>query len=161
MSSSSHAHALIHRLSQLCLALAGLGAALLAGLVAYSVFMRWVMGAPPHWAEELPQLILVWTALLAAVACTHKRSHLNAGLMPLLVASATARRVITRVTDLVLLVMLIILAKAGWDLAWLTMSQTTTALQLPAGLVYLSVPVSCVAMALMQCDHLLTGENPS
>lgn len=141
--------------SRLSLALAGIGAAMLAALVAYSVFMRWVIGAPPHWAEELPQLVLVWTALLAGIACTHKRSHLNAGLLPLLVTAPSLRRVITRMTDLLLLVMLLILAKAGWDLAWLTMSQTTTALQLPAGLVYLSVPVCCGAMALMQCGHVL------
>ena len=155
-------HGLLHPVarlvSRLCLALAGIGAAMLAALVAYSVFMRWVVGAPPHWAEELPQLVLVWTALLAGVACTYKRSHLSAGLMPLLVSSPAVRRGITRATDLLLLVMLLLLAKAGWDLAWLTMSQTTTALQLPAGLVYLSVPVCCAGMALAQCDHLLARQ---
>lgn len=148
-------------ISRASLALASTGAAILAALVAYTVFMRWVVGRPPHWAEELPQLILVWTTLLAAIACTRHRSHLNAGLLPLLVRSAGVRRALGRITDLVLLVMLLVLANAGWDLAMLTMSQTTTALQMPAGIVYLAVPVSCLGMALMQLEHLLTrGDTP-
>lgn len=147
-------------IARLSLALASTGAAILAALVAYSVFMRWVMNQPPHWAEELPQLILVWTTLLAAIVCTRNRSHLNAGLLPLLVNSPSVRRLIGRVTDLLLMLMLLLLAKAGWDLVILTMPQTTTALQIPAGIVYLSVPVSCLGMALMQLEHLLAhGET--
>lgn len=147
-------------IARLSLALASTGAAILAALVAYSVFMRWVMSQPPHWAEELPQLILVWTTLLAAIVCTRNRSHLNAGLLPLLVNSPNVRRLIGRVTDLLLMLMLLLLAKAGWDLVILTMPQTTTALQIPAGIVYLSVPVSCLGMALMQLEHLLAhGET--
>ncbi|SHF36256.1 TRAP-type C4-dicarboxylate transport system, small permease component [Modicisalibacter ilicicola DSM 19980] len=150
-----------HTIARISLALAATGAASLAALVAYSVFMRWVMGKPPHWAEELPQLILVWTTLLAAIVCTRNRSHLNAGLLPLLVRSTRARRLIGRVTDLLLMLMLLLLAKAGWDLAMLTMSQTTTALQIPAGIVYLAVPISCLGMTLMQLEHLLArGDTP-
>lgn len=151
----------IRFISRTSLALAGSGAAVLAALVAYTVFMRWVVGKPPHWAEELPQLMLVWTTLLAAIACTRNRSHLNAGLLALLLRSPLARRSLGRITDLVVLVMLLVLAKAGWDLAMLTMSQTTTALQMPAGLVYLAVPVGCLGMALMQLEHLIApGGNP-
>ncbi|MGC3873678.1 TRAP transporter small permease [Halomonas sp. GXIMD04776] len=148
-------------IARISLTLAATGAASLAALVAYSVFMRWALGKPPHWAEELPQLILVWTTLLAAIVCTRHRSHLNAGLLPLLVRSNRVRHLVGRVTDLLLLLMLLLLAKAGWDLAMVTMSQTTTALQIPAGIVYLAVPVSCVGMALMQLEHLFTrGETP-
>ena len=67
-----------------CLALAASGVAALSALVIWTVFMCWVMGQPPHWAEELPQLVLVWTTLLAAVSCTRNRTHLSAGLLPLL-----------------------------------------------------------------------------
>ena len=147
--------------SHLCLVVAGAGAALMGLLVSYTVFMRWVIGAPPHWAEELPQLVLVWMTLLAAVACSYRRSHLSAGLMPLIITSVSLQRWINRVMDVVLLGMFLMLAKAGWDLAWLTMSQTTTALQLPAGVVYMAVPVGCTGMALMQLEQLFTREARS
>lgn len=138
-----------------CIALAAGGVAALSALVIWTVFMRWVMGQPPHWAEELPQLVLVWTTLLAAVSCTRNRTHLSAGLLPLLVHSPRVQRITGRITDAMILIMLLMLAKAGWDLTGITMRQTTTALQIPAGIVYLSVPLSCVAMALVQLEHLL------
>ena len=139
-----------------CLALAASGVALLSALVIWTVFMRWVMGQPPHWAEELPQLVLVWTTLLAAVSCTRNRTHLSAGLLPLLVRSLKVQRITGRITDALILIMLLMLAKAGYDLSVITMRQTTTALQIPAGIVYLSVPFCCAAMALIQLEHLLT-----
>lgn len=139
-----------------CLALAATGVAVLSALVIWTVFMRWVMGQPPHWAEELPQLLLVWSTLLAAVSCTRHRTHLSAGLLPLLVRSLRVQRITARFTDVLILIMLLMLAKAGMDLSMLTMRQTTTALQIPAGIVYLSVPLCCAAMALIQLEHLLT-----
>ncbi|WP_288986382.1 TRAP transporter small permease [uncultured Cobetia sp.] len=139
-----------------CLALAASGVAALSALVIWTVFMRWVMGQPPHWAEELPQLVLVWTTLLAAVSCTRNRTHLSAGLLPLLVRSVRIQRITGRITDAMILIMLLLLAKAGMDLTVITMRQTTTALQIPAGIVYLSVPLCCTAMALVQLEHLLT-----
>jgi len=139
-----------------CLALAASGVAALSALVIWTVFMRWVMGQPPHWAEELPQLVLVWTTLLAAVSCTRNRTHLSAGLLPLLVRSVRIQRITGRITDAMILIMLLLLAKAGMDLTAITMRQTTTALQIPAGIVYLSVPLCCTAMALVQLEHLLT-----
>ena len=139
-----------------CLALAASGVAALSALVIWTVFMRWVMGQPPHWAEELPQLVLVWTTLLAAVSCTRNRTHLSAGLLPLLVRSMRIQRITGRITDAMILIMLLLLAKAGMDLTAITMRQTTTALQIPAGIVYLSVPLCCTAMALVQLEHLLT-----
>lgn len=144
------------RVSNLSLAVAAVGAAALAALVIYTVFMRWVVGQTPSWAEELPRLVLIWTALLGSVTCTQRCSHLNAGLLPLIVRSTGVRRTIGRATDIVLLVMLLVLAKAGWDLTLLTMSMTTTALKMPVGFMYLSVPVGCVGMALMQLQHVLS-----
>ncbi|MBU3008345.1 TRAP transporter small permease [Cobetia amphilecti] len=136
--------------------MAASGVAALSALVIWTVFMRWVMGQPPHWAEELPQLVLVWTTLLAAVSCTRNRTHLSAGLLPLLVRSVRIQRITGRITDAMILIMLLLLAKAGMDLSAITMRQTTTALQIPAGIVYLSVPLCCTAMALVQLEHLLT-----
>lgn len=139
-----------------CLALASTGVAVLSALVIWTVFMRWVMGQPPHWAEELPQLLLVWSTLLAAVSCTRNRTHLSAGLLPLMMRSLRAQRITGRLTDVLILIMLLMLAKAGMELSVLTMRQTTTALQIPAGILYLAVPLCCAAMALIQLEHLLT-----
>ena len=143
------------RLTGFCEALAGAGVLVLAVLVTATVFLRFVLGSPPHWAEELPRLVLVWATLLGAVVCSHRRTHLNAGVMPLLLRSARHRSYVERFNDLLLVALFCLLGKAGWDLAQLTMSQTTTALQMPAGILYLAVPVGCAALVLVDLGLLL------
>jgi TRAP-type C4-dicarboxylate transport system permease small subunit len=147
------------RLADTCEALAAVGAAVLAVLVATTVFMRFMMDAPPHWSEELPRLVLVWTAFVGAVACSQRRTHLTAGILPLLVRRATHRRYVDRFNNLLLVGLFALLAKAGWDLTQLTMGQTTTALQIPAGILYLSVPVGCGALALVHLGLLLRSRD--
>ena len=61
----------IRRLTAFCEAIAGVGVLVLAVLVTVTVFLRFVLGSPPHWAEELPRLVLVWATLLGAVVCSH------------------------------------------------------------------------------------------
>ncbi len=149
----------IRLLARFCEVLAGLGVLALALLVTATVFLRFVVGSPPHWAEELPRLALVWTTLIGAVVCSHRRSHLNAGVTPLLVRSPRHRRAIEAFNDLLLVALFCLLGKAGWDLAQLTMSQTTPALQLPAGILYLAVPVGCAALAVVHLGLLLQRRN--
>lgn len=142
-------------LAGLCEVIAGLGVLVLAVLVTATVFLRFVAGAPPHWAEELPRLVLVWMTLVGAAVCSQRRTHLNAGVTPLLVRNPRHRRYIDAFNDLMLVGLFCLLGKAGWDLAQLTMSQTTTALQLPAGILYLAVPVGCAALVLVHLGLLL------
>ena len=125
-------------LANFCEVFAGVGVLVLATLVTATVFLRFVVGSPPHWAEELPRLVLVWATLVGA-------GH---------------RRHVERVNDLLLVALFCLLGKAGWDLAQLTMSQTTTALQLPAGILYLAVPVGCAALALVHAGLLLQRRDP-
>ncbi|UTW14495.1 TRAP transporter small permease [Marinobacterium rhizophilum] len=136
--------------------MSAIGVALLAALISWAVFMRWVFGDTPHWAEELPQFVLIWMAMLSAVWCSRRNSHLTAGLLGLWLHSAAARRVVDKLVDLILVIAMLMLVKAGWDLAMLTMKQHTPALQWPVGLLYLSVPVSCSAIALVHLGKLLS-----
>jgi len=142
-------------LAGLAEALAAFGVLLLAVLVTATVFLRFVLGSPPHWAEELPRLVLVWATLVGAITCSHRRTHLNAGVAPLLIRNPRHRGYVERFNDLMLVALFCLLGKAGWDLAQLTMSQTTTALQLPAGILYLAVPVGCAALVLVHLGLLL------
>jgi TRAP-type C4-dicarboxylate transport system permease small subunit len=137
------------------LGISAIGVALLAALVSWAVFMRWVFGDSPHWAEELPQFILIWTAMLGAVWCSRRDTHLKAGLLDLWLHNEKARWWIDRTIDALLVVAMLILAKAGWDLAMMTINHKSPALQWPVGLLYMSVPVSCIAIALVHIGKLV------
>lgn len=122
---------------------AALACALLAGLITYVVFQRFVMEATPHWAEELPRLVLVWSAFIGGVVCSRDRSHLTAGILPYIVPNLRIRNWIGRINHVLIIVGLAALGYAGWQVAQLTMGQMLPALDVSAGVVYLALPVAC------------------
>jgi TRAP-type C4-dicarboxylate transport system permease small subunit len=148
------------RLAYCCEVFAAIGSAVLAILVSYVVFQRMALHDTPYWAEELPRLVLVWTAFVGGVACTHRQTHLSAGLLAALVHSPRARTAIRQVGGVVMIIGLLILGYAGWQLAQMTMGQLLPALGVPAGWVYMALPVASVAMALVQLDLVLHPRDP-
>ncbi len=130
-------------LSEVSRIFAALACALLAALITYVVFQRFVMEATPHWAEELPRLVLVWSAFVGGVVCSRDRSHLTAGILPYLVPNVRIRNWIGRINHVLIVVGLATLGYAGWLVAQLTMDQMLPALDVSAGMVYLALPVAC------------------
>ncbi|MCJ9710928.1 TRAP transporter small permease, partial [Bordetella hinzii] len=120
-------------LSGISKAIAALAVALLAILISYVVFSRFVTHTTPHWAEELPRLVLVWSAFIGGVTCSFERSHLMAGLLPFVVRSPRVLNFFERLNQVFVIVGLIVLGYAGWELADLTMDQTLPALDVSAG----------------------------
>jgi len=137
-------------------AFAGIASAILAVLITYVVFERFVMHTTPHWAEELPRLVLVWAAFVGGVVCSHERSHLTAGIFPFLVRSPRARLVVDRLNHVLMIIGLTTLGYAGWALAQLTMDQMLPALDVSAGIVYLALPVACGATVVVHIAQLFS-----
>ena len=138
-------------------AIAAVAVAVLAGLITYVVFQRFVTHATPHWAEELPRLVLVWAAFVGGITCSHERTHLMAGLLPFFVRSPRALAGIERLNQVLIIAGLAVLGYAGWQLAQLTMDQTLPALDVSAGTVYLALPVACAAAVLVHLAQLFAA----
>lgn len=149
-----------HALSGLSRAIAALAVALLAALITYVVFERFVMHTTPHWAEELPRLVLVWAAFIGGVTCSHERTHLMAGLLPFVVRNPRALAICDRVNQALIIVGLAALGYAGWQLAELTMDQTLPALDVSAGTVYLALPVACAITIVVHLAQLFQPADP-
>jgi len=143
-------------LSGISKAFAAVAVALLAILISYVVFARFVTHTTPHWAEELPRLVLVWSAFIGGVACSHDRSHLMAGLLPFFVRSARVLNAVERVNQALIIVGLAALGYAGWQLADLTMDQTLPALDVSAGTVYLALPFACAITIVVHVAQLFS-----
>ncbi|WP_372836982.1 TRAP transporter small permease [Puniceibacterium confluentis] len=121
---------------------AGLVAAF-ALMVVYVVASRYLFSSTPRWAEELPRLLLVWLTFTGAVSGFVRGSHFRAGLLDLLSLPPLLRRVLSVLAGLASGVFLAVFVVTGARLTGLTWSHTTTALSLPVGLFYLSLPVCC------------------
>lgn len=139
-------------------AIAALAVALLAILITYVVFQRFVTHQTPHWAEELPRLVLVWAAFVGGVTCSHERTHLLAGLLPFFVRNERALDRIQRLNQILIIIGLAVLGYAGWQLAQLTMDQTLSALSVSAGVVYLALPVACAAAVVVHLAQLFSAQ---
>ena len=137
-------------------AFAGIASAILAVLITYVVFERFVLHTTPHWAEELPRLVLVWAAFVGGVTCSYERSHLTAGILPFLVRSPRVLAVIDRLNHVLMIVGLCALGYAGWALAQLTMNQMLPALDVSAGMIYLALPVACGATVIVHLAQLFS-----
>lgn len=142
------------KLSALCKGIAGVAVAAQAVLISYVVFSRFVTHTTPHWADELPRLVLVWAAFIGGVVCSHERTHLMAGLLPFFVRNDRVINAVERLNQVLIIVGLVALGWAGWQLADLTMDQELPALSLPAGLVYLALPVACALTVVVHLSQL-------
>lgn len=150
-----------YALSALSKAFVALACALLAVLVTVVVFQRFVTHDTPRWAEELPRLVLVWSAFIGGVACSRDRSHLMAGLLPFIVKSPRVLAVVDRINHALIVVGLAALGWAGWQLAQMTMDQMLPAIDISAGVVYLALPVACALTAVVHIAQFFEPWPPA
>jgi TRAP-type transport system small permease protein len=137
--------------------ISSLGVAAFSVIIVYVVFARYVIGATPFWAEELPRLLLVWVTFTGAVSAFVRGSHFEAGLLPLLLGEGRARSGLTLFAGLCTIAFLLVLAWTGGDLSMRTWENRTTALQWPVGLTYLALPVCCSLSAIAVALRLAAG----
>ncbi|KGD86789.1 C4-dicarboxylate ABC transporter [Achromobacter sp. RTa] len=147
-------------LSGISKAFAALAVALLAILISYVVFARFVTHTTPHWAEELPRLVLVWSAFIGGVTCSFERSHLMAGLLPFMVRNPRVLAAFERLNQALIIIGLATLGYAGWQLAELTMDQTLPALDVSAGTVYLALPFACAITVVVHLAQMFSPAPP-
>lgn len=138
-----------------------LAIALLAILVSIVVFQRFITHDTPRWAEELPRLVLVWSAFIGGVVCSRDRSHLIAGLLPFIVNSPRVFALVDRLNNLLIIAGLGALGWGGWYLAQLTMGQLLPATNVSAGVVYLALPVACALTAIVHIAQLFEPWPPA
>jgi TRAP-type C4-dicarboxylate transport system permease small subunit len=99
---------------------------------------------PSSFTDELSRFLLIWIGLLGASYATGKKMHLTIDLLP---NSLTGRK--KKILNLIihLLVMLfafLVMVIGGIRLVYitLTLGQTSSALEIPLGYIYMIVPVS-------------------
>lgn len=147
-------------LSALSKAFVAVACAVLAVLVTIVVFQRFVTHDTPRWAEELPRLVLVWSAFIGGVACSRDRSHLMAGLLPFIVSNPRVLAVMDRINHVLTVAGLVALGWAGWQLAQMTMDQMLPAINVSAGMVYLALPIACALTAFVHLAQIFEPWPP-
>jgi TRAP-type C4-dicarboxylate transport system permease small subunit len=131
--------------------------AALVCVVLWGVFSRFILAEPSRWTEELATFLLTWVALLGAAVGFSRQQHLGVDVLVNLLDPAARRLVALVVQLLILLFSCAVMLWGGYVLVSETLisGQTTPALGLRMGYVYLAVPISGLFIVLFSLEQLI------
>ncbi|HBH22910.1 MAG TPA: TRAP transporter small permease [Cytophagales bacterium] len=119
-------------------------------------YLTFIFENPSSYTEELARFMLIWVGLLGAAYATGKRLHLAIDL----IKSPALDKIIQ---VLVFLFSLSALVIGGSRLVFISfhLGQTSSALQIPLGYVYIIIPISGVIICLYSIMNFLQNERRS
>ena len=127
---------------------------LMIGLVTYQVFERYVLHYTPPWSEELAVYSMVWFGVIGIAIGVRTKAHMAlnffADKMP-----HKVQRFIEYLKHVLILIYVSVLAYEGMNMVELTMPQTSPAMGIPVGLVYLALPVSAVLIGIFTLENVV------
>jgi TRAP-type C4-dicarboxylate transport system permease small subunit len=126
---------------------AGLPLFLLVVMTIAAVFMRYVVGQPLQWTEEVSGLLMVWIVMIGGVAAEREGQHLTIPLLP----DALPRRLGLALNAVVSTFSVVVLSYMAW-LAWQLASRAQYKLTQILGVSWfwidIAVTVGCGVMAI-------------
>lgn len=138
--------------------------------VLWQVATRFVLGDPSAFTDELARYLLIWIGLLGGAYASGQQLHLAIDLLPQRLAGRPAGAVLTiAIKSVVFLFALFVLVVGGLRLVYIVsvLGQTSAALGVPLGVVYLALPLSGLLImyytATFVHDHVrvLRGREPA
>jgi TRAP-type C4-dicarboxylate transport system permease small subunit len=142
------------RLSTLALWLAGIGLVTMTAIVAYQVFMRFVINASPAWTEAGSIMIMTWFIFLGAAVGVRENFHMGFDVL-LYVLPARAKPWLRAISDLCVFGFASGMIYFGGGLVIRYWSTRIPVLGLPTSFTYFPVVVSGVLMCLFSLERLL------
>ncbi|MFP4481751.1 MAG: TRAP transporter small permease [Thermovirgaceae bacterium] len=114
--------------------------------VVIEVSARYIFLAPIPWGAEFSKTLLVWLTFLGSAAAMRRGEHMVVSFVVEAISCQPLKKGVQLLADAVMLVFLFIGIWSGWQVVMRTWPQRTTALQVPAGILYLAFPVGCILM---------------
>ncbi len=114
--------------------------------VLWQVFTRFVLDDPSSFTDELARYLLIWAGVLGASYGVSKRFHLAIDLLPRKLEGNARARLEVFIECCILFFAVCVMVIGGAQLVSITLQldQTSAALQVPLGYVYIVIPVAGV-----------------
>ncbi len=138
-----------------CLGIAALLTAAIAAVVAWTVLSRFVFGRSPTWTEELPRILMIWAVFVGLVSTTARGVNLEAGLLELWARGPRLRAGCRCLAEVLVAIFGVVLAMTAAEMAEITWTSTTPALEVTAAIFYLPVAIGGGLAALLQLPRIL------
>lgn len=125
-------------------------------VVLWGVVSRFVLAEPSRWTEELATFLLTWVALLGAAVGFSRQQHLGIDVLVNLLHPDARRLTAIMVQCLIIAFTSAAMIWGGYVLVSETLlaGQTTAALGIRMGYVYLAVPISGLFIVLFSLEQL-------
>lgn len=126
-----------------------------------NVFMRYVVGKPWGWAEEVTIFTFVWLSMLGAASVIKAEGHCSIDVLARRLPLGL-QRVLAVIVDIFVIVALILLIWYGIELTSTAGIKLTPMLGIPYTYVDLAIPVSCSFMLIYYLRMLwqdITGKG--
>lgn len=142
------------QLSNAVLYLAGIGLVAMTCIVAYQVFMRFVINASPAWTEAGSIMIMTWFIFLGAAVGVRENFHMGFDVL-LYVLPASAKPWLRAISDVCVFAFAFGMVFYGGELVIRYWSTRIPVLGLPTSFTYLPIVLSGALMCLFSLERLL------
>ena len=105
------------------------------------VVSRYIFNDPFSWTEELAKFLQVWIVLLASSVCIREGTHLMVDYLVHYLPK-TFRRMLSIFVTLLMMVFISVIIASGIKMMTLTWTDTSPALHIRMGIIYLVFPVA-------------------
>lgn len=134
-------------------------ALLMAGLVLtvlWQVFTRFVLKDPSSYSEELARFLLIWLSFFGASYAAGHRLHLAIDLLPMSLTGRRRAGLDAAIQLVVILFSAAVLVYGGSRLSYIigSLGQTSAALQVKLGYLYLAIPLNGLLIILYAAANL-------
>ncbi|MDV2685244.1 TRAP transporter small permease [Alkalihalophilus lindianensis] len=128
----------------------------MVAVIAAQVFMRHVMESSLSWSEELARYCFIWLVYLGISYGVKKQRHIKVDVV-LLLLKGKAKIALAMFANLLFLSFAIFVIIYGYDIAQrlLAFGQTSPALHIPMGLVYMATPIGMGLTAIRLIQQLI------
>ena len=128
--------------------------------VIYEVFSRYVFLRAVPWGAEVSQTMMVWMAFIGAVCAFHRGQHMAIDYLVRCIPSKGLQKTVIHLANAIIAALLVCGFFSGVEVVSMTWADTTTALQIPGGILYLAFPLSMGLMLLILAAKYVTKAKP-
>lgn len=129
--------------------------------VLWQVFSRYLLKSPSSFTDELARYLLIWVGILGAAYASGKKLHLAIDIIPSKL-NPENRLILDRIIYfLVAAFAVLVMVIGGSRLVFITLylEQTSPALNLPIGYVYLVIPISGLLIMYYCISDIMRKKN--
>lgn len=130
--------------------------------VVWNVVSRYLLNAPSSFSVELARYLLIWVGLLGGAYASGKKEHIAINLFPQKLQKknpAKRKKLDIFINILIILFALFVFVIGGARLMYIAfkMTQVSSTMQIPMGIVYLALPLSGLLIIFYAVHEIIYG----